>query len=503
MYRDPIRNDFVIQEGGTGNYAPSQSSQLLGALSSMSQFNALMSGVDHGLAPLLDPSGNPTGNYDPEGSAGPTQASAFTQQWQSLSQGYTDARWALAGQRTGVKADMAQDILPYFNNFEHAGRHCVQNALGLVPNSTEPHWESLREWIYDLTLSSWSYTIWHEFGHSIGLDHNFMGSVDRNNWSHWTDKKGNDQVGAYLSSIMEYPATAGDLFLKAGAANPKSPGARPLLDPTWNGKPGAGCRTTWPRSPSSMRTRRRRRRRIRTGLVHRLLGLLVGVGAVFGHQAVERHRRMEQRGREPVPPGAPTSSPVTPLLPDVRLRHDAERDRRHRARRRGVAVQVDELPPVPQVLGRQRVRRRSRDLLPRPPALPLELGVRLELADAARAVRQARRPPARPQYPGDELLRKPGEQLHERHVRGKPAHRRLPPRHGGAGLRRAPLHHGVRSVLRRRHPTGHHHRQELRPAELHDAVPGRQLRPDPVGGRLPLRGVRVRLRTTSRSRRTW
>jgi hypothetical protein len=238
MYRDPMRNDFVIQEGGTGNYAPSQSSALLGALSSMAQFNALMSAVDHGLAPLLDANGSPTGNYDPEGSAGPAQASAFTQQWQTLTQGYTDSRWALAGQRTGVKADMAQDILPYFNNFEHAGRHCVQNALGFVPNSTQPHWESLREWVYDLTLSSWSYTIWHEFGHSMGLDHNFMGSVDRNNYPHWTDKKGNDQVGAYLSSMMEYPATAGDLFLKAGAANPKSPGARPLLDTTWAGRPG-------------------------------------------------------------------------------------------------------------------------------------------------------------------------------------------------------------------------------------------------------------------------
>ncbi len=238
MYRDPNTNDFVIQEGGTGNYGASQSNALLGAMASRSQFNTLMAAVDHGQAPLLDANGNVTGNYDPTGDNGSDEASQFTAQWQQLSQGYTNSRWALAAQRTGVKADMAQDILPYFNNFEHAGRHCVQNTLGFVPDSTKPHWESLREWVYDLTLSSWSYTIWHEFGHSMGLDHNFMGSADRNNYPHWTDSKGADQVGAYLSSMMEYPATAGDLFLKGGAADPKSPGARPLLDKAWAGKPG-------------------------------------------------------------------------------------------------------------------------------------------------------------------------------------------------------------------------------------------------------------------------
>jgi hypothetical protein len=238
MYRDPSTNDFVIPEGGTGNYGPDQASALMGAITSMGQFNNLMGAVDHGQAPLLDSSGSIVGTFDPTGTAGPSQAAQFTQQWQTLSQGYTNARWALAGQRTGVKADMAEDILPYFNNFEHAGRHCVQNTLGLVPNSTEPHWETLNEWVYDLTLSSWSYTIWHEFGHSMGLDHNFMGSADRNNYPHWTDAHGNDQVGAYLSSIMEYPTTAGDLFLKGGAASSTSPGARPILDAAWSGRPG-------------------------------------------------------------------------------------------------------------------------------------------------------------------------------------------------------------------------------------------------------------------------
>jgi hypothetical protein len=42
----------------------------------------------------------------------------------------------------------------------------------------------------------------------------------------------------YSSSIMEYPTSAGDLFFKGGAPSTTSPGSRPPLDPTWNGKPG-------------------------------------------------------------------------------------------------------------------------------------------------------------------------------------------------------------------------------------------------------------------------
>ena len=233
MYRDPALNNFVVQEGGTGNFAP-QADALLGAIKSRGQFNAFMSQIDHGNAPILDPNtGSISGNFDPLSAAGPSQAQQFTQAFQSLSKGYTDSRWALAGQRRGARFDNASDILGYMNNYEHAGRHCVQ-----TPANKTPHWESLTEWINDLTLSSWSYTIWHEFGHSIGLDHNFMGSADRNNYAQWTDGHKQQQVAAYLSSIMEYPTTAGDLFIKGGPPPSTSPGARPAIDSSWNGKPG-------------------------------------------------------------------------------------------------------------------------------------------------------------------------------------------------------------------------------------------------------------------------
>jgi hypothetical protein len=225
MFADPAGNPYVAEEGGTDNYSPGSAAALTTAIANQGQFSTFMSNIDHGLAP-----------FDPTGTDGPAQAQAFTSQWQSTSKGYTDSRWLMVGVNPTAKLDTADSVLTYFNNFEHAGRHCVVNAA----NPT-PHWESLAEWAQDLTISTWTYTIWHEFGHSLGLDHNFMGSVDRRNFPTWTDSNGNTQVGFYSSSIMEYPTDGGDLFPVAGgsqgdAANGVPPG-KPL-SPDYNGRPG-------------------------------------------------------------------------------------------------------------------------------------------------------------------------------------------------------------------------------------------------------------------------
>jgi hypothetical protein len=225
MFADPAGNPYVIQEGGSYNYAPGSAAALTTALSNQGQFSSFMANIDQGNAP-----------FDPMGQDGQAQAQAFTAEWQSLSKGYTDSRWLMTGVNPAAKLDTADSILTYFNNFEHAGRHCVVNAA----NPT-PHWESLSEWAQDLTVSTWTYTIWHEFGHSLGLDHNFMGSIDRRNYPTWTDAHGNTQVGFYSSSIMEYPTDGGDLFPVAGpsqgdAKNGIPPGK--ALSPDYNGRPG-------------------------------------------------------------------------------------------------------------------------------------------------------------------------------------------------------------------------------------------------------------------------
>lgn len=54
-------------------------------------------------------------------------------------------------------------------------------------------------------------TLVHEFGHNLGLRHNFMGSVDKDNFYHQDEaaKFGSEKVPAY-SSIMDYGATIFD-----------------------------------------------------------------------------------------------------------------------------------------------------------------------------------------------------------------------------------------------------------------------------------------------------
>ena len=56
-------------------------------------------------------------------------------------------------------------------------RQCIVSAA-----NSAPHWESAQEWIDSLIQSYWSQVAWHEFGHSQGLTHNFMGSVDKSNF---------------------------------------------------------------------------------------------------------------------------------------------------------------------------------------------------------------------------------------------------------------------------------------------------------------------------------
>jgi hypothetical protein len=100
-------------------------------------------------------------------------------------------------------------------------RRCVTTAA----NST-PHWETKQEWIDSLTQTYWSQVMWHEFGHSQGLTHNFMASVDKANFPVVLDASGKPVLQPngdptyklYASSVMEYNAPADRVFWGAGWA---------------------------------------------------------------------------------------------------------------------------------------------------------------------------------------------------------------------------------------------------------------------------------------------
>jgi hypothetical protein len=95
-----------------------------------------------------------------------------------------------------------------------ATRQCIATAGGAAP-----HWETRDEWQAALLQSYYESVVWHEFGHIMSLEHNFMGSVDKANWPTYKDANGNTQFGKYSSSIMEYSQIADDTFWNNGAKN--------------------------------------------------------------------------------------------------------------------------------------------------------------------------------------------------------------------------------------------------------------------------------------------
>ena len=113
--------------------------------------------------------------------------------------------------------------------FSKDARHCINGT-----------WETRAQYVTNLLKGYYAETLWHEFGHSLGMRHNFMGSVDRNNWPHYKDGAGRDHIGLYESSIMDYNIAADSTFW-AGAAS-ASGGTASTVSP-------AGRRTTRQLSP--------------------------------------------------------------------------------------------------------------------------------------------------------------------------------------------------------------------------------------------------------------
>jgi hypothetical protein len=94
--------------------------------------------------------------------------------------------------------------LPFFKHRGHDGPHLVPRHDGAVrpasastPTATT-HWETQAEWESALLESYYESVVWHEFGHVMGLEHNFMGSVDKANWPTYKDSdRATTQFGKY------------------------------------------------------------------------------------------------------------------------------------------------------------------------------------------------------------------------------------------------------------------------------------------------------------------
>jgi hypothetical protein len=187
VFADPAQNPFVIPEGGAGVTGPSE---VWKSFQDEAAFQALAAKIDHGEEPYQGATG-------PEGLK---NATTFLNELKRLTLAHKEHeykknfffknRFRDAPDAFSFEAVMARDA-----------RHCVNGK-----------WETKKEWQDQLIATYWSQVIWHEFGHALGLEHNFMGSVDEPNYMHVTDAQGRDHVGLFSNSVMEYNAAPDRVF---------------------------------------------------------------------------------------------------------------------------------------------------------------------------------------------------------------------------------------------------------------------------------------------------
>jgi hypothetical protein len=206
IFADPDMNQFTTPVGDGGEFGPSE------------QYNALQREVAfHDLTKSLDKGQDPW-DMRQAGDQYVQSASTFLDTLQSGTLSHRDYLYKQNFLRPGtMKADQAADLISFSGIMSRAGRQCVDG-----------HWETKEEWTDKLTKTYNALTVWHEFGHLLGLEHNFMGSIDGPNFPHYTaqncDKSKDatqcDRVGMASSSVMEYSATPDRIFWANDTGNP-------------------------------------------------------------------------------------------------------------------------------------------------------------------------------------------------------------------------------------------------------------------------------------------
>jgi hypothetical protein len=204
-YSDPNANQFTSPDGTL----PTGMSSLLTTLSGETQFQQSMDNLDHHISNLAT-------SID-QSPAGMQTAYDAVDQVRQLIQAHRNynATWELPFFR---RTEDTTELISFPATMARATRQCIVSAA----NST-PHWETQAEWESTLLESYYESVVWHEFGHVMSMEHNFMGSVDKANWPTYVDPSGNTQFGKYSSSIMEYSQTADDVLWTNGTSQSGQP----------------------------------------------------------------------------------------------------------------------------------------------------------------------------------------------------------------------------------------------------------------------------------------
>lgn len=192
VFADPEANPFVVPEGGGGVFGPSA---MWDKLKLEVRFQKAAKALDHGETP-----------YDGSGPEALKNATKFLNEMRELTRGHRDFKYAMKfkNKRLGMRMD-GPDVMSFEQVASHAARHCIGGK-----------WETREEWQANLLDTFWHQVAFHEFGHALGLTHNFMGSVDKPNFPTWKDAGGRTHIANYTSSVMEYNSTVADVFWHPG-----------------------------------------------------------------------------------------------------------------------------------------------------------------------------------------------------------------------------------------------------------------------------------------------
>jgi hypothetical protein len=197
VFADPAMNPFVIPEGGAGTLGPDAIWQ---GLQDETAFQKLAASIDQGNAPYEATTG----------SEGITNAIGFLNNFRDLTSKHKQFMYTKNFVHQGMHLDPPESFA-FESIMAKDARHC------LCTNGTCA-WETKEQWSQNLIDTYWSQVMWHEFGHSLGLEHNFMASIDGTNFPTYKDTQGNSHVGLYASSVMEYNAAPDRIFWHAGWA---------------------------------------------------------------------------------------------------------------------------------------------------------------------------------------------------------------------------------------------------------------------------------------------
>jgi hypothetical protein len=197
IFQDPDANLFVTREGGQGVYGapgnPSPQMDLWNLIQKEANFQALSAQISNGV--------DPTGSGNAVGTDSVLSRVAFANNMRQATLDHEQYKYY-----TAINSGMTMDAPSAFS-FETVMEQDSQECV----NGT---WQTQAQWTQAIIDSYWQQVFWHEFGHSLGLSHQFMGNIDQLNFTPQVDSTGKQLVDGnnnplyqeYSSSVMEYNA---------------------------------------------------------------------------------------------------------------------------------------------------------------------------------------------------------------------------------------------------------------------------------------------------------